>query len=255
MQMIGQYSEPMKQLMLTGREQKLGEAARTLVPQLQAVYGKPEQLKTLLAGQSPEVLGRPEIPWGSMNEELWRQGERTASGNAGLAGLLWNLPGIAQNVGKGVVNLASRGLMGSQAPQVPYTEFTNPVTEVPRYREAQAVLEALEGTGAERRWSSPGGAGGRLHDRTSGARAAMDVWDRDQGDSARDDSRAGADADAAGRRDVVGRGAGDAAGVLRHAVTAAWNRGAGCRSAFRDARGRGTDAVAIRGRWNAVNIA
>ena len=151
MGMLGEYSEPIKQMTLAGREQKLGEAARTLLPTIEAAYQKgdpSEYLKTLFAMPGmQETLQRPEIPWQRLNEEMAKRQSGTASGGAGLAGLLWNLPGIGQNVGKGIVNLASRGLMGSQAPQVPYTEFTNPVTEVPRYREAQAVLEALKAPG------------------------------------------------------------------------------------------------------------
>ena len=162
--------DPAIQGMLAATAEGANKAkARELIPELQAVYGKPEQLKNLLARQSPEVLQRPEIPWGSMNEELWRQGQRTASGNAGLAGLLWNVPGMAQNVGKGLVNVASRGLMGSQAPQVPYTEFTNPVTEVPRYREAQAIMQALSPASAVSQGPVVGPAPrGRWNSRRSG---------------------------------------------------------------------------------------
>ena len=147
MELIGQYSDPMKQLMLSGREQRLGETARTLLPQIQAVYGKPEELKTLLAGVSPEVLQRPEIPWQQMNEELGRQQAGSLSGNRGLAGLLWNVPGMLENAYKGVVNATGRALTGPQAAQYQYTKFTDPFTEVPRYREAQAIMEALNAPG------------------------------------------------------------------------------------------------------------
>ena len=128
---------------------KQGNVARTQAPALEAAYklGDWDAVKQIVGTLSPEVMARPEFKWQEWNQAQAGAAPTDVTGGTGLAGLLWNLPGVAQNVGKGVVNLASRGLMGSQAPQVPYTEFSNPMTEVPRYREAQAVLEALKAPG------------------------------------------------------------------------------------------------------------
>jgi hypothetical protein len=126
MPLLAGYSDPMKQLMLTGREEALAKLAGDKAALVHGVYGKPKELETLLGTLPPELLKRPEFEWQPWNEELGRQQAGTLTGGAGLAGALWNTPGAAQNVGKGIVNKLLSVAAGKYAPQVPYTEFTNP---------------------------------------------------------------------------------------------------------------------------------
>ena len=60
--MWAEFDPAIKGMLATGAEQANKRAAQGLIPQIQAVYGKPEELKNLLAAVPEEVLQRPEIP-------------------------------------------------------------------------------------------------------------------------------------------------------------------------------------------------
>ena len=132
MRMWGALDPAIKNMLDVGAEAANKTKAQALVPGIKAVYGKPEELKNLLAGVPQEILERPEIPWQQMNEELGRQQAGSLSGAAGGGGLLWNAPGVLQNVGKGIVNKLLTVAAGKHAPQVPYTQYTDPFEEVPK---------------------------------------------------------------------------------------------------------------------------
>jgi hypothetical protein len=129
MPLLAGYSDPMKQLMLTGREEALAKLAGDKAALVHGVYGKPKELETLLGTLPPELLKRPEFDWQRWNEELAAQQGKTLTGGAGLAGLLWNAPGAAKNVTTGLANKLMNAAMGKYAPQVPYYEMTDPFAQ------------------------------------------------------------------------------------------------------------------------------
>ncbi len=107
-------------------------AVRTQAPALADAYKRRDwkTVKDITADittkLSPEVLARPEFKWGEWNAAAPAQGTGRFSGGKGLLGMMWNTPGSLLNLGKAGVNLASAGLLGDEAPQLEYTEFTNP---------------------------------------------------------------------------------------------------------------------------------
>jgi alkylhydroperoxidase/carboxymuconolactone decarboxylase family protein YurZ len=103
--------------------------ARVFQKQLKGIYEKkdPKALQATMdtLEAMPDVVKA--IDW---NKLQWG-GEKAAKGGQGFAdsgilGMLWNTPGALQNVGKGIANVGLKAAAGSDAPQVPYTEFTNP---------------------------------------------------------------------------------------------------------------------------------
>jgi hypothetical protein len=101
---------------------------RTQAPALADAYKRRDwkTVKDIVGTLSPEVLSRPEFKWGEWNQAAPAPGTGKFSGGKGLLGMMWNTPGALQNVGKGIANLLSTGVLGDEAPQVPYTEFTSP---------------------------------------------------------------------------------------------------------------------------------
>jgi hypothetical protein len=128
--MIGGFSPTMKQFFTGAADQAQAAKASALLPSIQAAYktGHPEEaLKAMFADPNmAAILKRPEIPWQQLNESLGAQQSKSLTGGAGLARLLWNLPGAAENVTSALVNKAMSVLAGKHAPQLPMYEMTNP---------------------------------------------------------------------------------------------------------------------------------
>ena len=138
------YSPTQRQVLASTLEQSQKAKAKELGEAVQALYGKRapmEVFENLVKDQPEEVMAR--VPWQELAAGAPVSQTEQLTQGAGAAGLLWNVPGALQNVGKGIVNTALSLGGGENAPQVPYTEFTDPYAEVPRYREAQALMNML----------------------------------------------------------------------------------------------------------------
>lgn len=135
MEMMAGYSEPVKRMMLGGREEALKGRALAALPGLEAGYtkGDPKQIAAAIQGLPQEVLQRPEIDWQKLAQGWGGEQGANAAGTAqgaGLAGRLWNLPGAAQNVGKGIVGGLLNLVMGEEnAPKIAPTAYTNPLRQ------------------------------------------------------------------------------------------------------------------------------
>lgn len=137
MEMMAGYSEPVKRMVLGGREEALKGRALAALPGLEAGYtkGDPKQIAAAIQGLPQEVLQRPEIDWQKLSAR-WRGGQGADLGGAvqksGVGGLLWNLPGAAYNVTKGVEQGALNLLMGEKAPILKTATYTDPYEAAPK---------------------------------------------------------------------------------------------------------------------------
>jgi hypothetical protein len=171
MKMWAALDPDIKNMLDVGAESANKAKARELETNVRGLYKKrapEEQFKSLLAGYPEEVVAL--APWQQMAQEA--PGPSGVTQGAGLAGLLWNVPGMLENAYKGVVNATARGLTGPQAAQYQYTKFTDPFAEVPKYREAQAIMEALNAPGQNVGPAPQGPMGGY----TTGPVAAPPEW-------------------------------------------------------------------------------